>query len=184
MKYTSIFWVQCQLSFSWSVALCVYPFIWYVPGSHIYVFLRQPNGTGAPATSKAVKTGGDASAYTAQATFAINNQWASLPAFHQEVLKAILSHPAADDGVDVTAIAKVVGGEASHLRYIRHLRYYWKTYVGLLARRWIACSMADTSTRHRTSRISQSLNKFNLLCYVYMSLMICILHHCGTVYPS
>lgn len=78
----------------------------------------QPNGSGVPsiATSTVTKSAGDASAYTAQATISTNNQWASLPAFQQQVLNAILSHPASDEGVDVGAIAKVVGGQAAQLR--------------------------------------------------------------------
>ncbi|KAK7693495.1 hypothetical protein QCA50_003063 [Cerrena zonata] len=75
-----------------------------------------PNGSGVPTVSSSTKTErGDASAYTAQATISTNNQWASLPAFHQQVLNAILSHPASELGVDVGAIAKIVGGQAAHL---------------------------------------------------------------------
>lgn len=56
-----------------------------------------------------------ASAYSAQSTAVTNDQFSHLPQMQQAIIRFILSHPQTDDGVNVGAIARAVGGSANEI---------------------------------------------------------------------
>ncbi|KAI0082629.1 replication protein A, subunit RPA32 [Panus rudis PR-1116 ss-1] len=65
--------------------------------------------------STAVKSEGGASAYTAQSNAAVNDQWSGLPPLERDIVRFIANHPHTDEGVNVGAIARAVGGAANSI---------------------------------------------------------------------